>query len=95
MVDRGKFQITRILLFVFILSLSYFALSTVSYVLQSKAGILSKACVYIQELKKENAVLTENYEGQQRQIQEYQVLLEQLSELKNENALLRQRLGCD
>ncbi|KAA0194487.1 hypothetical protein HAZT_HAZT001522 [Hyalella azteca] len=62
-------------------------------ILQSKAGILAKACDYIQEIQRENETLTETVRKQQRQQHELQLLREQNNQLKNENALLREQLS--
>lgn len=60
---------------------------------QSKAGILAKACDYIGELQRENETLTDAVHTQVRQQQELLMLREQNNQLKNENALLRQEIN--
>lgn len=62
-------------------------------ILQSKAGILAKACDYIQDIKNENENLAETVRKQQRQLEELQHLREQNNQLKNENALLRNQMN--
>lgn len=66
--------------------------NTLTCVLQSKAGILAKACDYIGELQRENEALNDTVNKDSRQQQELLLLREQNNELKNENALLRQQL---
>ncbi|XP_072354388.1 upstream stimulatory factor 1-like [Scyliorhinus torazame] len=59
---------------------------------QSKGGILSKACDYIQELRQGNVRLLEELkELEQLQI-DNELLRQQAEELKNENVLLRSSL---
>ncbi|KAF2362393.1 Myc-type basic helix-loop-helix (bHLH) domain [Trinorchestia longiramus] len=58
----------------------------------SKAGILAKACDYIQEMQRENETLSDTARKHQRLQQELQLLREQNNQLKNENTLLREQL---
>ncbi|KAF7226791.1 upstream stimulatory factor 2 isoform X1 [Nothobranchius furzeri] len=60
--------------------------------LQSKGGILSKACDYIRELRQNNQRLQENLKEVDRIQVDNELCRQQIEELKNENALLRAQL---
>ncbi|XP_041335617.1 upstream stimulatory factor 1 [Pyrgilauda ruficollis] len=59
---------------------------------QSKGGILSKACDYIQELRQSNLRLSEELQGLDQLQMDNEVLRQQVEELKNKNLLLRAQL---
>ncbi|XP_059899183.1 upstream stimulatory factor 2 isoform X1 [Gadus macrocephalus] len=59
---------------------------------QSKGGILSKACDYIRELRQNNARLQEGCKEVERVQVDNELLRQQIEELKNDNALLRAQL---
>ena len=56
---------------------------------QSKGGILSKACDYINELRTANVRLQETMKDTDRLTVDIELLRQQCEELKNENVLLR------
>ncbi|XP_072538571.1 upstream stimulatory factor 2 [Salminus brasiliensis] len=58
----------------------------------SKGGILSKACDYIQELRRNNHRLQESLKEVKRVQMDNEILRQQVDELKSENAFLRARL---
>ncbi|XP_028325679.1 upstream stimulatory factor 2 isoform X2 [Gouania willdenowi] len=60
--------------------------------LQSKGGILSKACDYIRELRQSNQRLQESLKDVERIQVDNELCRQQVEELKNENALLRAQL---
>lgn len=60
--------------------------------LQSKGGILSKACDYIRELRQSNQRLQESLKEVERIQVDNELCRQQIEELKNENALLRAQL---
>lgn len=64
----------------------------VGFVLQSKGGILSKACDYIQELRQSNHRLSEELQGLDQLQLDNDVLRQQVEDLKNKNLLLRAQL---
>ncbi|XP_059498829.1 upstream stimulatory factor 1-like isoform X1 [Stegostoma tigrinum] len=59
---------------------------------QSKGGILSKACDYIQELRQGNVRLLEELKALEQLQVDNELLRQQAEELKNENVLLRSSL---
>uniref|UniRef100_H2ZV69 Upstream stimulatory factor 1 n=1 Tax=Latimeria chalumnae TaxID=7897 RepID=H2ZV69_LATCH len=59
---------------------------------QSKGGILSKACDYIQELRQSNLRLTEDIKTLDRLQMDNDLLRQQVEELKTKNLLLRAQL---
>ncbi|XP_031413485.1 upstream stimulatory factor 1 [Meleagris gallopavo] len=59
---------------------------------QSKGGILSKACDYIQELRQSNHRLSEELQGLDQLQMDNEVLRQQVEELKNKNLMLRAQL---
>ncbi|XP_044305143.1 upstream stimulatory factor 1 isoform X1 [Varanus komodoensis] len=59
---------------------------------QSKGGILSKACDYIQELRQSNIRLSEELQGLDQLQMDNEVLRQQVEELKNKNLILRAQL---
>ncbi|XP_037389424.1 upstream transcription factor 1, like isoform X2 [Pygocentrus nattereri] len=59
---------------------------------QSKGGILSKACDYIQELRQSNARLGEELETLERLRMDNQLLRRELEEWKSKNQMLRTQL---
>ncbi|EPQ16571.1 Upstream stimulatory factor 1 [Myotis brandtii] len=59
---------------------------------QSKGGILSKACDYIQELRQSNHRLSEELQGLDQLQLDNEVLRQQVEDLKNKNLLLRAQL---
>ncbi|KFO26486.1 Upstream stimulatory factor 1 [Fukomys damarensis] len=59
---------------------------------QSKGGILSKACDYIQELWQSNHRLSEELQGLDQLQLDNDVLRQQVEDLKNKNLLLRAQL---
>lgn len=59
---------------------------------QSKGGILSKACEYIQELRTANATMGESLKDTERLSVDNELLKQQIEELKQENMMLRQQL---
>ncbi|KAF6076293.1 upstream transcription factor 1 [Phyllostomus discolor] len=59
---------------------------------QSKGGILSKACDYIQELRQSNHRLSEELQGLDQLQLDNDVLRQQVEDLKNKNLLLRAQL---
>ncbi|XP_067425603.1 upstream stimulatory factor 1 isoform X3 [Emydura macquarii macquarii] len=59
---------------------------------QSKGGILSKACDYIQELRQSNHRLSEELQGLDQLQMDNEVLRQQVEELKNKNLILRAQL---
>ncbi|XP_010865359.1 upstream stimulatory factor 2 isoform X7 [Esox lucius] len=60
--------------------------------LQSKGGILSKACDYIRELRQNNQRLQDSFKEVVRVQADNELLKQQIEELKNDNALLRAQL---
>lgn len=64
----------------------------VGFFLQSKGGILSKACDYIQELRQSNHRLSEELQGLDQLQLDNDVLRQQVEDLKNKNLLLRAQL---
>lgn len=60
--------------------------------LQSKGGILSKACDYITELRQANSRMSESVKETERLNVDNELLLQQIEELKKENMLLRTTL---
>jgi len=60
--------------------------------LQSKGGILSKACDYITELRQANNSLSESVKDIDRLNVDCELLRQQVEELKNENLILRTSL---
>ncbi|XP_053134806.1 upstream stimulatory factor 1 isoform X4 [Hemicordylus capensis] len=60
--------------------------------LQSKGGILSKACDYIQELRQSNLRLSEELQGLDQLQMDNEVLRQQVEDLKNKNLILRAQL---
>ncbi|XP_062844564.1 upstream transcription factor 1, like [Trichomycterus rosablanca] len=60
---------------------------------QSKGGILSKACNYIQELRQSNARLSGGVETLERLRMENQHLRKEVEEWKSKNQMLRNHLG--
>ncbi|XP_034954760.1 upstream stimulatory factor 1 isoform X2 [Zootoca vivipara] len=60
--------------------------------LQSKGGILSKACDYIQELRQSNIRLSEELQGLDQLQMDNEVLRQQVEDLKNKNLVLRAQL---
>ncbi|XP_015263825.1 PREDICTED: upstream stimulatory factor 1 isoform X3 [Gekko japonicus] len=59
---------------------------------QSKGGILSKACDYIQELRQSNLRLSEELQGLEQLQMDNEVLRQQVEDLKNKNLILRAQL---
>ncbi|XP_044847110.1 upstream stimulatory factor 1 isoform X3 [Mauremys mutica] len=59
---------------------------------QSKGGILSKACDYIQELRQSNHRLSEELQGLDQLQMDNDVLRQQVDDLKNKNLILRAQL---
>ncbi|XP_071970511.1 upstream stimulatory factor 1 isoform X2 [Engystomops pustulosus] len=59
---------------------------------QSKGGILSKACDYIQELRQGNLRLSEELQNLEQLQMDNEVLRQQVEDLKNKNLLLRAQL---
>uniref|UniRef100_A0A8C5RCK8 Upstream stimulatory factor 1 n=1 Tax=Leptobrachium leishanense TaxID=445787 RepID=A0A8C5RCK8_9ANUR len=59
---------------------------------QSKGGILSKACDYIQELRQGNLRLSEELQNLDQLQLDNEVLRQQVEDLKNKNLLLRAQL---
>ncbi|KAM6434994.1 upstream stimulatory factor 1 isoform X3 [Python bivittatus] len=59
---------------------------------QSKGGILSKACDYIQELRQNNIRLSEELQGLDQLQVDNEVLRQQVEDLKNKNLILRAQL---
>ncbi|KAK1787792.1 hypothetical protein P4O66_016279 [Electrophorus voltai] len=59
---------------------------------QSKGGILSKACDYIQELRQSNAQLGKGLESLERQRMDNHLLRQEVEEWKSKNQMLRARL---
>ncbi|XP_034954761.1 upstream stimulatory factor 1 isoform X3 [Zootoca vivipara] len=59
---------------------------------QSKGGILSKACDYIQELRQSNIRLSEELQGLDQLQMDNEVLRQQVEDLKNKNLVLRAQL---
>ncbi|XP_050785888.1 upstream stimulatory factor 1 isoform X1 [Gopherus flavomarginatus] len=59
---------------------------------QSKGGILSKACDYIQELRQSNHRLSEELQGLDQLQMDNDVLRQQVEDLKNKNLILRAQL---
>lgn len=60
--------------------------------LQSKGGILAKACEYIQELRSSNLRLSDNVKEMERLSVDLELFRQQCEELKRENEILRQTL---
>ncbi|XP_048369442.1 upstream stimulatory factor 1 isoform X1 [Sphaerodactylus townsendi] len=60
--------------------------------LQSKGGILSKACDYIQELRQSNLRLSDELQGLEQLQVDNDVLRQQVEDLKNKNLILRAQL---
>ncbi|KAM3824693.1 upstream stimulatory factor 1 isoform 2-T6 [Vipera latastei] len=59
---------------------------------QSKGGILSKACDYIQELRQNNIRLSEELQGLEQLQVDNEVLRQQVEDMKNKNLILRAQL---
>ncbi|XP_062821497.1 upstream stimulatory factor 1 isoform X1 [Anolis carolinensis] len=59
---------------------------------QSKGGILSKACDYIQELRQGNVRLSEELQSLEQLHVDNEVLRQQVEDLKNKNLILRAQL---
>ncbi|XP_048369458.1 upstream stimulatory factor 1 isoform X3 [Sphaerodactylus townsendi] len=59
---------------------------------QSKGGILSKACDYIQELRQSNLRLSDELQGLEQLQVDNDVLRQQVEDLKNKNLILRAQL---
>lgn len=59
---------------------------------QSKGGILSKACDYIQELRQGNMRLSEGLQTLEQMQMDNEVLRQQVEEFKNKNLILRAQL---
>ncbi|XP_042295808.1 upstream stimulatory factor 1 isoform X2 [Sceloporus undulatus] len=59
---------------------------------QSKGGILSKACDYIQELRQSNIRLSEELQSLDQLHMDNEVLRQQVEDLKNKNLILRAQL---
>ncbi|XP_050415467.1 upstream stimulatory factor 2 isoform X2 [Patella vulgata] len=66
--------------------------ANVNLSLQSKGGILSKACDYITELRTSNARMAETLKETERISVDNELLRQQCEELKQENAILRSHL---
>ena len=60
--------------------------------LQSKGGILAKACDYITELRTANVRMAESLKETERLSVDAELLRQQCEELKQENAVLRAQL---
>ncbi|XP_040276839.1 upstream stimulatory factor 2 isoform X1 [Bufo bufo] len=60
--------------------------------MQSKGGILSKACDYIRELRQTNQRMQETFKEAERLQLDNDMLRQQIEEQKNENTLLRAQL---
>ena len=60
--------------------------------MQSKGGILSKACDHITGLQQANAQLAEKLKDNERYSVDNELLVQQMEELKQENSLLRSTL---
>ena len=58
-------------------------------VLQSKGGILAKACEYIQELRSSNIRLSENVKDTERMVVDTELLRGQVEDLKKQNEMFR------
>ena len=61
--------------------------------LQSKGGILAKACEYIVELRTSNQQLAECLKDSEQQAMGMELIRQQNEELKRENVLLRAQLS--
>lgn len=61
--------------------------------LQSKGGILAKACEYIQELRSTNIRLASALKEHENTAEELDALRQELAELRRENVMLKQQLG--
>ena len=61
--------------------------------LQSKGGILAKACEYIVELRSSNQQLAECLKDNEQLNMDMEIMRQQNEELKRENALLRAQLS--
>ncbi|XP_063804792.1 upstream stimulatory factor 1 isoform X2 [Pseudophryne corroboree] len=59
---------------------------------QSKGGILSKACDYIQELRQGNMRLSEELQNLEQLQMDNELLRQQVEDLKNKNLILRAQL---
>ncbi|CAM9154313.1 unnamed protein product, partial [Lampetra fluviatilis] len=59
---------------------------------QSKGGILSKACDYIQELRQTQQQLVDNIKETERLHMDNELLRQQVEELRNKNSMLRAHL---
>ncbi|XP_061432930.1 upstream stimulatory factor 2-like [Lethenteron reissneri] len=59
---------------------------------QSKGGILSKACDYIQELRQTQQQLVDNIKETERLHMDNELLRQQVEELRNKNTMLRAHL---
>ncbi|XP_053331165.1 upstream stimulatory factor 1 isoform X2 [Spea bombifrons] len=59
---------------------------------QSKGGILSKACDYIQELRQSNHRLSEELQSLEQLQMDNELLRQQVEDLKNKNLILRAQL---
>lgn len=69
-----------------------YSLTFLSYLFQSKGGILAKACDYIQELRTANQRMAESLKETERISIDNELLRQQCEELKQENHLLRTQL---
>ena len=61
--------------------------------MQSKGGILAKACEYIQGLRTANARMAESLKDMEKLSVDVELLRQQCEELKQENAILRTQHG--
>jgi upstream stimulatory factor len=61
--------------------------------LQSKGGILAKACEYIGELKSTNCRLAATLREHANTAEELDALRREVSELRKENMMIKQQLG--
>ena len=57
--------------------------------MQSKGGILAKACEYIQELRNSNIRLSENMKDTERMVVDTELLRGQVEDLKKQNDMFR------
>lgn len=63
------------------------------FILQSKGGILAKACEYIVELRSSNQRLAECLKDNERLTMDMEIIQRQNEELKRDNSLLRAQLS--
>lgn len=61
--------------------------------MQSKGGILAKACEYIQELRSTNIRLASALKEHENTAEELDSLRRELAEMTRENFMLKQQLG--